>query len=76
MRKVSYKTVLRDLYEDTDLQDLNIDAIYLTRLILKADKKVHANNNMKRLKNKDSCTPKYQPVTIRRATHVSFDRYP
>jgi hypothetical protein len=40
MRKVSYKTVLRDLYEDTDIQNLKIDAVYLTRLIRKADKKI------------------------------------
>jgi hypothetical protein len=40
MRKVSYKTVLRDLYEDTDLQKMKIDEIYLARLIRKADKRI------------------------------------
>ena len=40
MRKVSYKTILRDLYEDTDLQKMKINEIYLARLIRKADKRI------------------------------------
>ena len=40
MRKVSYKAILRDLYEDTDLQKYKIDEIYLARLIRKADKRI------------------------------------
>ena len=40
MKKVSYKVILRDLYEDTDLQGMKIDEIYLSRLIRKADKRI------------------------------------
>lgn len=40
MKKISYKNILRDLYEDTDLQKMKIDEIYLSRLIRKADKKI------------------------------------